>query len=67
MELLKDDAPLSPKQIAGQLRKNAVTVRRLIQKLAADDIVRKDSSGKYSLTPHREQRERVNGVNDANE
>jgi len=68
VELLKDEAPLAPARIAGLLRKNAVTVRRLLQKLAADDVVRKDKSGKYYLPPHmREQRERVNGVNDANE
>jgi len=31
--------------------------------MAADDVVRKDKSGKYYLTSHREQCERVNGVN----
>jgi len=63
VELLKDDAPLSPAKIALLLRKNAVTIRRLLQKLAADDVVRKDRSGKYYLTG-REQRERVNEVNE---
>lgn len=64
VELLKDEAPLSPARIAAMLKKNAVTIRRLLQKLAADDVVRKDGSGKYSLTSHREQRERVIGVNE---
>jgi len=63
VELLKDEAPLTPARIAGLLRKEPVTTRRLIQKLAADDVIRKGSDGKYSLTPHREQRERVNEVN----
>jgi len=63
VELLKDEAPLAPVRIAGLLRKNAVTIRRLLQKLAVDDVVRKDRSGKYYLTA-REQRERANGVNE---
>ncbi len=59
VELLKDEAPLAPVRIAGLLQKNAVTVRRLLQKLAADDVVRKDKSGKYYLSSHMcEQRER---------
>jgi hypothetical protein len=65
VELLRDEAPLSPARIADLLRKNAVTTRRHLQRLAADDAVRKDSSGKYYLTG-REQRERLNGVNDGN-
>lgn len=60
VELLKDDAPLSPRAIATSLRKNAVTVRRLLQKLAAGDIVRKDRSGKYYLT------HTMNSVNNGN-
>jgi len=67
VELLKDDAPLAPARIAGLLRKNAVTIRRLLQKLAAADVVRKDSSGKYFLNSPHEQRERVNNVNGVNE
>ncbi len=63
VELLTDEAPLRPARIAELLRKNAVTVRRLLMKMAADDVVRKDKSGKYYLTSHREQCERVNGVN----
>jgi len=56
LELLKHEGPLSPAKVASLLRKNAVTVRRLLQKLATDDFVRKDASGKYYLTP-------VNSVN----
>ncbi len=62
VELLKEEAPLAPVRIALLLKKNAITTRRLIQKMAADDVVRKDSGGRYYLT-HREQCERVNGVN----
>lgn len=65
VELLKDEAALAPARIAGLLRKNAVTIRRLLQKLAGDDVVRKDSSGRYYLTSRIcEQRERVNEVNE---
>jgi hypothetical protein len=71
VELLKDDAPLSPAQIAMRLRKNAVTTRRLLQKLAATDVVRKDRSGKYYLTSHREESTHtmnaVNGMNTVND
>jgi hypothetical protein len=64
VELLMDEAALAPARIAGLLKKNAVTVRRLLQKLAADDVVRKDKGGKYCLTSRMcEQRERVNEVN----
>jgi hypothetical protein len=61
-ELLKEDAPLSPKAVALSLRKNSVTVRRLLQKMLADGAVQKGRDGKYSLTPH-EQRERHERVN----
>jgi AAA domain len=64
VELLKDDAPLAPARIALLLKKNAVTIRRLLQKLAADGVVRKNSDGRYCLASLGEQRERVNGVNE---
>jgi hypothetical protein len=72
IDLLKDEAPLSPKQVALMLRKNAVTTRRLLQKLRDDGVVQRDSSHKYSLSPGREiSRTRthvntVNGLNDVN-
>jgi len=66
VELLKDEAPLSPARIAGMLKKNAVTIRRLLQKLAGADVVKKNKSGKYYLTSRREQYERMNEVNAVN-
>ncbi len=63
VELLAAEGRLKPARIAELLRKNAVTVRRLLMKMAADDVVRKDGSGSYCLTSHREQCERVNSVN----
>lgn len=49
LELLKEEQPLSPAGIARSLRKNAVTVRRLLQKLLADGLVRKEDNGNYRL------------------
>ena len=42
LELLKDEGPMEPSRIAAALRKNAVTVRRLLQKMLADGVVSKD-------------------------
>ena len=64
VELLRDEGSLKPARVADMLKKNAVTVRRLLQKLAADGVVCKDSSDRYYLASQREQRERVNGVNE---
>jgi RecA-family ATPase len=52
-ELLKEDAPLKPAEVARRLKKNEVTVRRLIQKMAANGDIMKGRDGKYFLAPTR--------------
>lgn len=47
LELLRDEAPLQPARIATLLRKNAVAIRRLLQKLACDGLVQKGARGYY--------------------
>lgn len=50
LELLAGTGPLPPVKIASELRKNGVTIRRLLQKLLANGLVSLDN-GKYGL-PH---------------
>jgi predicted ATP-dependent serine protease len=57
IELLRDEAPLKPAKIAILLKKNAVTVRRLLQRLVLDGIVHRNNSGGYVLSS-------MNAVND---
>ena len=52
LELLKDEAPLKPARIAAMLRKNAVAVRRLLQKLYADGFIQKNRDGGYCLSSY---------------
>jgi hypothetical protein len=49
LELLKEEAPLKPARIAAMLKKKAVAVRRLLQKLYADGLVEKNRDGAYVL------------------
>jgi predicted transcriptional regulator len=49
VDLLRS-GPLSPHDIALGLGKNASTTRRLIQKLAADGLLMKNSEGEYQVT-----------------
>jgi hypothetical protein len=63
VELLRDEAPLQPAKIAAMLRKNAVTVRRLLQKLYADGLVHKNRDGGYCLSGVNGNRPTVNSVN----
>ena len=63
MELLRNEGPQVPKMIASMLRKNASTVRRLLQMLVSDGMIDKDGST-YKVSPYthsheqHEQRER---------
>jgi hypothetical protein len=45
IELLRHEGPLSPRTIATLLRKNAVTVRRLLSKMSYDDQIVKQGKG----------------------
>lgn len=48
LELLEsEEQPMSPVQIARELKKNRSTIRRLPQKLYQDDTVRKALKGHY--------------------
>lgn len=50
VELLRAEGSLKPARIASMLRKNAVTIRRLLQKLSFEDVVRRNSDGTYYAT-----------------
>lgn len=63
LELLRDEAPLKPAKMAAMLRKNAVTVRRLLQKLHADGFVQKNRDGGYCLSAVNASPHAVNSVN----
>jgi len=54
--LLEQEGAMKPAQIARALVKNAVTVRRLVQKLAFDGFIRRQSNGTYVPVPNEEQR-----------
>ena len=49
IELLREEAPLKPRQIALLLRKNANTVRRLLQEMLSKEQVCRNKDGSYYL------------------
>jgi hypothetical protein len=62
--LLQQEGAKKPAEIAKLLVKNAVTVRRLIQKLAHDGVIRRQTNGTYIPNEQHERSERVNSVNE---
>ncbi len=50
LDLLKEDAPMSPAGIATALGKNRITTRRLLSMLAADGLIVKGIDRKYRLS-----------------
>jgi hypothetical protein len=50
VELLRSEGALKPGKIALLLKKNAVTVRRLLMKMADDNVVRRNGDGTYFAT-----------------
>lgn len=50
LDLLKEDAPMSPAGIATALGKNRITIRRLLSLLAADGLIVKGIDRKYRLS-----------------
>jgi len=51
IDLLRGEGPLAPAKMAALLRKNAVTTRRLVQKLCQDGHLAKGTDNRYRLSP----------------
>ena len=68
LTVLQQEGAKRPADIARLLgNKNVVTVRRLIQKLSADGLIRKQSDGTYVPSPDVLPHSYVNGVNEGEE
>lgn len=63
--LVRQDEPMSPRDIAAALDKNANTVRWLLFQLKKSDLVYNSSSGLYTYT-NKQTHTHANGTNNAN-